>query len=56
MNGLAKSGMARIGAEEIAVLRASKAAAAASDHSKPSLLRRAVRSAAMVPKLWTNLR
>jgi hypothetical protein len=55
MNDLVKSGMARIGAEETAALRASKAAATASDHSKPSFLRRAVRGAAMVLKLWTNL-
>jgi hypothetical protein len=48
MDDLLKSGMARIEVEETVVWRASKADAAASDHLKPSFLRRAVRGAAMV--------
>jgi hypothetical protein len=41
--------MARIGAEVTAALRASKAAAASSDHENPSFLRTAVSGAATVP-------
>jgi hypothetical protein len=49
MNILEKSGMARMGAEETAVLRAPKAVDAASDHVNPSFVSRAVSGAAMVP-------
>ena len=49
MKGLAKSGMARMGAEDTTALRASNAAAASSFREKPSFLSRAVSGAAPVP-------
>ena len=49
MKGLVKSGMARIGADVTAALRAVKAAAASSPQEKPSFLRRAVNGAATAP-------
>jgi hypothetical protein len=48
-NGLAKSGIASTGAAVTASLRAANAAAASSVHENPSLRRRAVSGAAMVP-------
>jgi hypothetical protein len=49
MNSLAKSGMARTGADVTAALSAENAVAAASSHVKPSFLSNAVRGAATVP-------
>jgi hypothetical protein len=47
--GLAKSGMAKMGAMVTVALRASNAAAASSPHVNPSFLRRAVKGATTAP-------